>query len=149
MNVQGYCATGDLTGTLPGTLTFDNGTAFNDYFDYFTFGTTLSFDVDLYGPAITSPDGTSTSGSAFAFSIFSDAAGTMPALTTDTTFGIATRIDVNLDGSTNVTNNSSQATVGPVTSVAAPEPSSVLELFVTTLLILGWVLRRRNGLWTV
>src|ERR1017187_5912748 len=31
-NVQGFCPTGHVTGTLPGTLNFDNGAAFNDYF---------------------------------------------------------------------------------------------------------------------
>src|ERR1022692_336901 len=32
---------GDVTGVLPSTLTFDNGSGFNDYFEGFTFGTTL------------------------------------------------------------------------------------------------------------
>src|ERR1022692_2623348 len=69
--------TGDVAGSLPAALTFDNGTAFNDYFDAFTFGSTLSFKVSLFGPALSSPDGASTSGSTFAFSMFSDAAGTI------------------------------------------------------------------------
>ena len=42
---------GDVVGVLPGTLTFDNGTAFNDYFGGFAFGSTISFNVSLYGPA--------------------------------------------------------------------------------------------------
>jgi hypothetical protein len=75
-------------------VTFDNGTQFNDYFEDFTFGSTLSFEASLYGPALSSPDGISTSGSAFAFSMFSDAAGTIPALTTDPSDGWATTIDV-------------------------------------------------------
>ena len=83
--------TGDVAGALPATLTFDNGTGFNDYFEGFTYGSTLSFHVSLYGPALSSPDGMSTSGSTFAFSMFSDAAGTIPALTTDTTEGFASR----------------------------------------------------------
>src|SRR5215831_13817686 len=64
---------GDVDGVLPAVLTFDNATAFNDYFQTFTFGATLSFDVSLFGPALSTPDGTSTSGSTFAFSMFSDA----------------------------------------------------------------------------
>lgn len=32
------CSTGDVTGQLPASLTFDNGTGFNDYFDDFTYG---------------------------------------------------------------------------------------------------------------
>ncbi len=97
--------TGDVAGALPATLTFDNGTGFYDYFEGFTFGSTLSFQVSLYGPALSSPDGVSTSGSTFAFSMFSDAAGTIPALTADTTDGFAFTVDVNLDGTTNVTNS--------------------------------------------
>jgi len=121
------CATGDVTGQLPATLTFDNGTAFNDYFDGFTFGSTLSFQVSLYGPALSSPDGISTSGSTFAFSLFSDAAGTTPALTTDTTDGFAFTVDVNLDGSTTVNNFSTQTTVTPEGgSGTAPEPGSLI-----------------------
>ena len=97
------CGTGDVSGQLPATLTFDNGTGFNDYFDDFTFGSTLSFSVSLFGPALSSPDGISTSGSTFAFSMFSDAAGTVPVLTTDTTNGFAYVVNVNLDGTTTAT----------------------------------------------
>ena len=39
------CGTGDVTGQLPATLTFDNATGFNDYFDSFTYGSAISFDV--------------------------------------------------------------------------------------------------------
>jgi hypothetical protein len=108
--------TGDVSGALPATLTFDNGTGFNDYFEGFTFGSTLSFDVSLFGPALSSPDGVSTSGSTFAFSMFSDAAGTIPVLTTDTTNGFAFEVNVNLDGTTTAT------TFLPTTGV--PEPGT-------------------------
>lgn len=126
-NVQGFCPTGDVTGALPGPLTFDNGAYFNDYFDGFTYGNSLSFDVMLYGPAIDSPDGVSTSGSAFAFSMFSDAAGTMPALTTDLFDGYAATISINLDGSTTVSNSSMQTTITPVGDPdSAPEPRDLV-----------------------
>ena len=90
--------TGDVSGALPTTLTFDNGAGFNDYFEGFTFGSTLLFNVSLFGPALSGPDMTSTSGSTFAFSMFSDQQGTMPVLTTDMTNGFAFTIDINLDG---------------------------------------------------
>jgi PEP-CTERM motif len=118
--------TGDVSGALPGTVTFDNGMPFNDYFEGFTYGSTLSFQVSLYGLALSSPDGTSTSGSTFVFSMFSDAAGTIPVLTTNTTEGFAFTIDVNLDGTTTVTNFSPQTTVVPATAPpAVPEPGSL------------------------
>ena len=110
---------GDASGSLPGIVTLDNGTGFNDYFQQFKYGSTLSFDVSLTGPALSTPDGVSSSGSTFAFSMFSDAAGTVPALTTDVTDGFAYLVDVNLDGSTTVTNYI-------VKSAVAPEPASWL-----------------------
>jgi hypothetical protein len=134
-NVQGFCPTGDVSGLLPGTLTLDNGTAFNDYFDDFTFGTTLSFDVSLYGPALSSPGG-ATSGSTFAFSMFSDPAGTVPVLTSDTIDGFAFTIDVNLDGTTTVTNFSSETTVTPAGS-SVPEPGSLPLLGTAFALLVG------------
>jgi PEP-CTERM motif-containing protein len=113
---------GDVNGgPLPSTLTFDNGGAFNDYFEGFTFGSLLTFDISVFGPALTSPDGTSTSGSAFGFSMFADADGTIPVLTSDPT-GLAMRIDVLRNGTTAVTSFSR------VTDVAVPEPGTLLLL---------------------
>jgi hypothetical protein len=138
--------TGDVAGTLPATLTFDNGTVFNDYFEGFTYGSALSFQVSLYGPALSSPNGTATSGSTFAFSMYSDTGGTMPALTTNTTEGFAATIDVNLDGSTTVTNFSSQTTVVPET---VPVPAPLIGFGLPAFLTIGGVwfgaelLRRR------
>jgi hypothetical protein len=126
---------GDVSGTLPGTLTFDNGSNLNDYFEGFAFGNTLSFDMSFFGPALSSPDGTSTSGSAFAFSMFSDPNGSTPALTSDLTDGIALTVDVKLDGSTTLTNFSSQTSVEPAGISAIPEPSSLGEV----LLLLGLI----------
>ena len=137
--------TGDVAGTLPGTVTFDNGTGFNDYFEGFTYGSTLSFQVSLFGPALNSPDGTSTSGSTFAFSMFSDPAGTMPILTANTTEGFAATIDVNLDGTTTVTNFSGQTAVVPATAPAIPEPGT-FPLMTTSLgILLALVFPRRRA----
>jgi hypothetical protein len=128
LKIQGFASNGTLTGVptligdvsggpLPAAVTFDNGGGFNDYFQGFTFASTLTFQVSLFGPALSSPNGTSTSGSTFAFSMFSDTAGTMPALTSNAA-GFAFTVDVNLDGTTSLTNFSRQTTV----TAQTPEP---------------------------
>ncbi len=140
------CGIGDVAGELPLTVTFDNGTAFNDYFDGFTYGSTLAFQVSLYGLALSSPDGLSNSGSTFAFSMFSDADGTVPALTSNATDGFAVTIDVNLDGTTTVTNYSPQAGVTPLEDTSAvPEPNEVAVLAFGMLALAGFVRRRRQA----
>lgn len=128
--------TGDVTGLLPGTLFFDNLTALNDYFEAFTYGTTLSFDVSISSMA------GGTSGSAFAFSMFSDAAGTTPTLTTDTTDGFAFTTNVNLDGTTTLSNFSSQTSVVQQTS-SIPEPGSTAVCALSLMLVA--VFRRGRG----
>ena len=137
--------TGNVVGALPGTVTFQNSTPFNDYFQGFTYGSSLVFDVHLYGPALCCPNGTSTSGSTFAFSMFGDPGGTMPVLTTDTTDGFAALINVNLDGTTTVLNYSLETTIVPL---EASEPNVVAVTLAGTTLALTTLLirRRRTGL---
>lgn len=133
--------TGDVSGTLPSTVAFDNAGAFNDYFEGFTFGNTLMFDVHLYGPAVNSPDGVSTSGSSFGFSMFSDSAGTIPALTIDAD-GFAFTVAVNLNGTTTVTDFSSQTSVEPAIS-PVPEKSSLAPVGTAIALLAVFRLRRK------
>jgi hypothetical protein len=131
--------TGDASGgPLPTTVSLDNGTQYNDYFEAFTFGTSLSFNLRLSGPAVQSPDGISTSGSTFAFSMFSDAAGTVPTLTSDPN-GFAARVDINLNGTSTAASPSSQTTIG-----LAPEPGSFALTAISIVLAGGFVWRRRR-----
>lgn len=118
---------GNVIGILPVSVIFDNGSGLNDYFQEFTFGWILSFSVSLFGPALSFPDGLATSGSALAFSLFSDAAGTIPVLTSDLPNGFAFILDVNLDGSTTPTNFSNETVLSPLPGGGtAAEPQSLL-----------------------
>lgn len=105
---------GDVTGgPITAPITINNTDADNEDFETFHFGNTLTFDLTFSGPAVTAPNGTSLSNSVFTFSIFSDAAGTIPALTSNPNGNVA-MVRVNLNGS-----------VTPVSlspNVAVPEP---------------------------
>ncbi|MBV8731069.1 MAG: NF038129 family PEP-CTERM protein [Acidobacteriia bacterium] len=106
--------TGGVTGgpiTTPIVIT--NSGLDNEDFETFRFGNVLKFNVDFGGPAVTAPNGTSLSTSVFAFSMFSDAAGTIPVLTSDPN-GVAASVAVNLDGSLTASVISS--------AVSIPEP---------------------------
>ncbi len=121
----GASTTGHASGSLgASTLLLDNGTGFNDYFTAFQYGNNIGFDVSLFGPALTTPNSKTTSGSLFAFSLFSDAAGTLPTLTTNTTDGFGYTVAVNLDGSTTPTSYLTAATQPP--PAVTPEPGTLL-----------------------
>ncbi len=118
--------TGDATGSLPGALTLQNGTPFNDAFQGFTFGNSFSFTLTLSGPAIDTPGG--TSGSAFALSLYG-ADGVTPQLTTDPNGSVAT-IDLNANGTASIYTFAQSATDStPVAIVTAgsavPEPPAL------------------------
>jgi hypothetical protein len=136
--------TGDATGSLPGTLTLDNGTSFNVVFQGFTFGSGVSFTVTLSGLAISNPSG--TVGSDFAFSLYA-ADGATPLLTTDPNGSLVT-IELNADGTTSaLTFPQSPTNSTPAGSVVAlnmvPEPSTIILLVCS--LPGGFLLLRRQG----
>lgn len=68
---------GNVAGALPGTVTINNGTAFNDYFQASQFGTAFSFIVQFSGNVTPGSLGTS-----FALALYA-ADGFTPLLTDD------------------------------------------------------------------
>jgi hypothetical protein len=121
---------GNVSGTLPGTVSFDNGTTTNEYTQGITFGNTISFHLDLSGPAIDLPNG--DGGGSF-FLTFYDPSG--DPLLTNNPNGPAFEVDVNGDGSTtptafaNADGGPSVVTyAGPTEVTPTPEPSMVLLL---------------------
>ncbi len=118
--------TGSVTGSLPGTVTINNSTAWNDYYQQVVFGSTVQFTLNLTGSAHNS----------FALSFYGSD-GSTPLLTNDTTNGFATTIDLNANGGA-VNNLSSQVVVTPT-----PIPAAVW-LFGSGLLGLAGVRRKMN-----
>jgi hypothetical protein len=118
-------ATGDVTGgpVITGNpLTLNSTFADNDDLETFTYGNTLSFKVDLSGPALSAPDGLATSPYEFIFSTYSDAAGTVPVLTSDPN-GISGGITISPEAVIDAGAISSELSV-----VATPEPSMLCLL---------------------
>lgn len=140
--------TGDATGSLPSTLTLGNGTAFNDVFQGFAYGSSFSFTLSLSGPALDNSGG--TFGSAFALSLY-DAVGIMPLLTTDPNGSVLT-IDLNANGTAFVeafaqssTNSNSVVTIALLTAV--PEPSSLILSITSSIIIVLFHLIARSKGW--
>jgi hypothetical protein len=73
--------------------------------------------------------------------MFSDPPGTIPTLTTDTVDGFASTIDVNLDGTTTVTDPSIQTIIA--SSTVIPEPSNLLLMATGFCGLAGILLRQQ------
>jgi hypothetical protein len=118
---------GDASGTLPGDLSFDNGTALNELTFAFTYGTSASFDVTL------SQSAAGGSGSTFALALL-DSDGNLDSI------GPATvTISINPDGSTTGAAYPPTNAVGPTASVMpVPEPSTLVLAGVGLATLLGW-----------
>ncbi len=130
---------GNVTGTLPTTLTFVNDPTLNDYFQEFTFGNSLTFQVVLGGDGINAPDGIS-SGSGFAYALWADTAASAPALATSDPFGSAGQIVFDSNGSV-----AAQSFIGEASITPAPEPGTTVLFAAGGLFLLVARRRRRSA----
>jgi hypothetical protein len=117
---------GDVSGTLPGTVSMDNAQSTNEYTEAITLGSTITFDLVLSGAAIDTPNG--QGGGTFtldflnsgqtAFLFTNDPLNDVPVLT----------VNVNTDGSTTAMTFASAGNGPPVAEfsgpISAPEPVS-------------------------
>jgi len=122
-------------GPYPSSITLTNSSADNEDLEAFTFGSKLFFSLLFSGPAVDSPNGTSSSTSIFAFSMFSDTSGITPVLTSDPN-GVAALVTVNLNGTLARDAVSPEATF-------VPEPGT-FGLVGGTFAALAWIRVRRN-----
>jgi hypothetical protein len=121
------------------TLTLTASSADNDDLETFTYGDSLTFKVDIAGPALTAPNGDATSPYQFIFSTYSDAAGTIPVLTTDPG-GAAGIINISDQGVV-----TTDAVSPEMKIVATPEPSSLWMLAGVLALLGGAQYSRRRA----
>ena len=137
--------TGDSMGQLPGAINMDNGTSFNDYIEGITFGTTITFDLLLDGPAINSPDG--TGGGTFTLDFLnSDQSGYL--FTNDPINDVPVfTVDINGDGTTTAMNYPSAGNGPPVVTYSGPteipEPATLGLLCAALGVLTTLRLRRR------
>ena len=130
---------GGASGNLTGTVHIANTGRLNEYLQDFTFGLSFQFKIVFDGPAVGSPDGTSTD--TFGLALYDPSFN--PQLSDGSLGDFILTVDVGTDGNTTVTTGSSPAGLVTVTPVLTPEPSTLV------LFGIGWVglvvLRRRAG----
>lgn len=126
---------GDAVGTLPGALSFDNGTPTNEITQGLVFGSTISFDVTLGGLAVGSSGPASTT---FFLTLY-DANGNPYCSGPGGSIGT---ININADGSTTPTTYPPLAMPGPTATISplssVPEPSSLVLAAAGAALIILW-----------
>lgn len=125
-------STGDVSGSLDGTLTLGNSQDFNDWLHGVTFGTAISFRVDINVPA----PNASGSGSAFSLSLYD---GSYNSLLADPDWGASLVINASDTGMMNVL---AQAPSVSLSASPVPEPGMAASLL-AGLGLVGFAVRRR------
>jgi hypothetical protein len=145
-NGGGVNPIGDISGSLPGTVTLDDGTPFNDMVQNFTYGSAIDFNVtfskDLAGAALDgsafslflwdTPDGAFGPGNP---NTFLQAPGFNP-------FGDALLLNDGGPSGTGPAPTDQHVTVAAVSSVPVPEPTSLWLLGLGVGGLLVWRRRR-------
>lgn len=125
-------STGDVSGSLDGTLTLVNSQDFNDWLQGVTFGTAFSFRIDLDVPA----PNASGSGSAFSLSLYDSSYNSLLA---DPNWGASLVINASDNGMMNVL---AQAPSVGLSASPVPEPDVAASLL-AGLGLVGFAVRRR------
>jgi PEP-CTERM motif len=142
LNPAPASTSGTVGGSLPSALSLANNNS--DYFRGFTYGTTISFNLQFSGSAVDSPKG-SGSGSIFSVSLF-NATGDGVFLTSNQNDGWILNFDIDVNGhitSTTYPTETGAPSVVAIQAASVPEPSAWLLLGIG-LAALGILMRRRN-----
>lgn len=124
---------GDVAGSLDSTLMIGNSQFFNDFLQAFTFGTSMSFSVNIDMPIPNS----SGAGSAFSLSLYDSSYNSLLA---DPNWGASLVINANDNGAMNVL---AQTAPVSLSTSPVPEPQSAL-LWLSGLGLVGWRLGKQT-----
>lgn len=131
---------GNVTGALPGMISLNNGTAFNDYFQAAQFGDAFSFVLQLAGNVFLPANSLGTS---FALALY--AADAMTPLLSDDISGSLLRFELRPDGSSDYQAFGPDASSPSVVQVApVPLPAAAWLLLSGVMGLLGVARSRLN-----